>query len=379
MDVMQEAFSRRYRSARGSLQRFQSIAESLGAAYTSYPSVHVAGTNGKGSVSLKIAQALEFSGLKVGLFTSPHLESFRERIVINGVQIPHNTADEQMQELLKFKELSFFELTTLLAFDYFKQEKVDIAIFEVGIGGLKDSTNLLTPKVSVITSIAQDHGNLLGKGLNEIAFQKAGIIKMGVPVVLGPTCHFPAIEAQIKRCASPAQYIPFQPGFYDLENRAIAKGALRVLQSDFGLKDLDIERGIQMRPSCRFEQHGRCIFDVAHNPAGIERLIEAVEYHFPGKKWSVVIGMSKDKDIRTCLKLLMSKASHLYLVPSPSLKRASLEEMGERLKDLHCSHFLTCASVTQGVKQSLEDSENLVVICGSFYIMKEAREAVFGV
>ena len=141
---------------------------------------------------------MQSSGLKVGLFTSPHLFSFCERIVINGVQIPEETV---RQGLLKFFELNhnlcFFDLATLLAFQYFRDQQVDIAVIEAGIGGLFDTTNIILPLVSVITSVAKDHEEILGKTLEEIAFQKAGIIKPGVPIVIGPQADFKVIQKEL--------------------------------------------------------------------------------------------------------------------------------------------------------------------------------------
>ena len=154
-EVIKKLFSRRHCPREVGLQPVYQAAKSQGSSYAAYPSVHIAGTNGKGSVSLKIATALELAGLKVGLFTSPHLESFCERIMINGSPISEERVCERLPALFKYKELCFFELSTLLAFDYFMEENVDVAVFETGMGGLHDATNLITPLVSVITSIAK--------------------------------------------------------------------------------------------------------------------------------------------------------------------------------------------------------------------------------
>ncbi len=377
IQVIQELFSRRHCIREGGLHPFYQIAKSRGSSYSGYPSVHIAGTNGKGSVSLKMARALELAGLKVGLFTSPHLESFCERITINGSQIPEEIVRQKLPLLFKYKELCFFELATLLAFDYFLEENVDIVVFEAGMGGLEDATNVITPLVSVITSIAKDHEEFLGSTLDEIAYQKGGIIKPGVPVVLGPSSDYPCIQEKTWLCRSPVYQVAAQPGFYDLENSAVAKEALKILQCHFPLTDAHIEEGIKNRPPCRFECQGRVIFDVAHNVAGFQRLMEAIALHYPGQSWSAVVGMSADKDIRSCLKLLAAKAAHLYLVPSPSVKAIALGEMSQLLQNEGILHFSPKPSIQEGVKAALEATDGLVVICGSFYIMQEARQEIF--
>jgi len=162
----------------------------LGNPQNSFKSVHIAGTNGKGSVSHILASILQEKGLKVGLYTSPHLKDFRERIRVNGMKVPRRYVSSFIQ---KYKEefeqfqLSFFEMTVGLAFQYFREEEVDIAVVEVGLGGRLDSTNIITPVLSVITNISYDHMQLLGDTLEKIAIEKAGIIKPGVPVVIGET------------------------------------------------------------------------------------------------------------------------------------------------------------------------------------------------
>lgn len=170
------------------LQTSLCLDEHFGHPHKSYPIVHVAGTNGKGSCSHTIAAILQLAGLRVGLFTSPHLLDFRERIRINGKMIPKDMVVQFVESEKGFFEPlhpSFFELTTALAFKYFEDEHVDVAVVEVGLGGRLDCTNIVTPKLSVITNISLDHTQFLGSTLSEIAYEKAGIIKPGVPVVVG--------------------------------------------------------------------------------------------------------------------------------------------------------------------------------------------------
>jgi dihydrofolate synthase/folylpolyglutamate synthase len=336
--------------------------------------IHVTGTNGKGSVSHKIARALQSSGLTVGLYTSPHLISFCERIQVNGISIPEETARLGLLKLFEIgKDLFFFEIATLLAFEYFRDQKVDVAIVEVGIGGLHDATNIVQPLISIITSVACDHEDLLGNTLEKIAYEKAGIIKPGIPVVIGPKADFAVIREKAAVCHSALYKVESQPGFYDVENTAIARQALKLLP--YRLSEQDIETGLSSRPACRFEQIGNVIFDVAHNPAGISSLLEAIEVHFPGRRFSVMIGMSKDKDVRKCLSMLAENADHLYLVQSPALKAIAVEEMCEILRLDGFDRFTAGFSIKESIDKALA-SEDLLVVCGSFYIMKEAREEV---
>lgn len=367
--VIDLIFSKRIES-RNTPEDIRHIASSLGFPEKAYPTVHVTGTNGKGSVSLKIAKALEASGLKVGLFTSPHLFSFCERIVINGVPIPEETARQGLLDLMPFN-LCFFELATLLGFQYFRDQKVDIAVIEAGIGGLLDTTNIIQPLVSIITSVASDHEDMLGPGLEQIAYHKAGIIKPGIPVIMGPKADFPVIREKAKLCGSPLYKVETQPGFYDIENSAIARQALEILKCP----EAAIQEGLKCRPSCRFEQVGPVIFDVAHNPDGFMRLMEALQMHFPGQRFSAIVGMSKDKDVKKCLSILAERADHLYLVQASIPKAVLVEKMKELLRQIGFTRFTAGASIQETVRKALA-SEDLLVVCGSFYIMKEAREEV---
>ncbi len=371
-EVVKLLFSKRPAENPDSTGAIKSITPLLGHPEKAFPAIHVTGTNGKGSVSHKIARALQSSGLKVGLYTSPHLLSFCERIQVNGILIPEETARLGLLRLFEIgKDLFFFEIATLLAFEYFREQKVDVAIIEVGIGGLHDATNIVHPILSIIASVACDHEDLLGNTLEKIAYEKAGIIKPGIPVVIGPKADFAVIRDKAAACQSPLYKVESQAGFYDVENTAIARQALKLLP--YPLSEKDIETGLKSRPSCRFEQIGNVIFDVAHNPAGISRLLEAMEFHHPGCPFSVLIGMSKDKDVRKCLSQLAERADHLYLVPSPAFKAIAVEEMCEILRQEGFDRFTAGLSIQESIGLA---SEELLVVCGSFYIMKEAREEV---
>ena len=271
---------------------------------------------------------------------------------------------------------SFFEISTFLAFNYFKEQKIDIAVVEAGIGGRLDTTNIVTPLISVITSIGNDHREVLGPTMEQIALHKAGIIKPSVPVVVGPFAQFPVIDQVAQANNSCLYTVKKAPGFYDWENQNIARKTLEVLSRVIPLNDEAIEKGLLLRPLCRFEKIGGVIFDVAHNPDGFTKLIEALGTFFPGRRCSFILGMSKEKDIETSLTILSKKASHFYLVETKSKRSASPEKMGEMLLSKGISTFTTC-SAWQAMESALSQ-EDLVVVCGSFYLMQEARSFLFG-
>lgn len=285
--------------------------EKLGSPHQTFRTIHVGGTNGKGSVATKIAAALQAQGYKVGLYTSPHIRTFRERIQINGIMIPESTAETLLTTVYD-PHLAYFDVLTALAFVYFAQQKVDFAVIEVGMGGRLDATNVITPLLSIITSIGYDHTQYLGPTLEAIAREKGGIVKPNVPLIVGKTAapFFPnAIHAE----SAP---------FYDLENRLIAKRALALL-------GIDSEEGLDQRPPCRFQRIGDLILDVAHNPPAFERLKEALLYHFPNNRFPFYLGFSKDKDWRTCIKIIDPIASEITflhtdnprLISFPNAKR----------------------------------------------------------
>ncbi len=376
-DVLSKLFSKRRRVILKDRLELNSVLQSLGHPEQNYSSVHIAGTNGKGSVATKIAKTLEYAGYRVGLFTSPHIHSFGERIQVNGVQIP----DEDIERLLKplfdrFPGYCFFDYATFLAFQYFNEQNVDVAVFEAGIGGLYDTTNVIKPLVSVITSVAFDHVDLLGSTLDEIAFQKAGIIKPGVPIVIGPKAYLKPVVDQAKALQSPLMEVSKQPGDFDTENQATAKAALQQLERFFFIPKEALEKGLLEKPSCRFERYGRFVMDVAHNVEGFESLLKAWHINHPEKKFVAVVGLSSDKDLESCLMMMAQKAEHLFLVSAESVRAAPLEKLGEILHRGKISHFTACPTIEYALEQALE-GECDILICGSFYIMKEARQQIF--
>ena len=353
--MIERLFSYARRTSTSGLTMMKKIDAWLGHPHRRFASVHVGGTNGKGSVSLKIAAALEAAGLRVGLYTSPHIDSFRERIQINGATVSPAFVEQFLPDLFSFIdrngfEPSFFDLLTALGFAAFAEAKVDCAVVEVGLGGRFDATNVITPQLSVITSIAEDHCELLGDTLDAIAFEKAGILKEGVPVVIGPRARYAPVFTAAK---GREILVPEIEGFYDRENRAIARAALEALN----IPEYAIEEGLLYRPPCRFEVVGSTIFDVAHNPDGFQRLAEALDEFYPQQKFQMLLAMGKKKDVLSCVRPILPKVSKISCYSNGHERLHSAEALREML---------------QIQPTTISNSEPLL-ICGSFFIMGEIQ------
>ncbi len=264
-----------------------------------FPSIHIGGTNGKGSVSTLVAAALREAGLRVGLYTSPHLVSFRERIQVDGVPISEAavaTWTERLRPLIEERQATFYEATTAIAFADFAARGIDIAVAEVGLGGRLDSTNVLTPLVSAVTKIEKDHMKYLGDTLERIATEKAGIAKAGVPFVIGETR--PRLIDTLRREAARAVSPPGTLGRADIRvmpagyewpgplalagphqrrNAAVAHGVLMALPPRYRPDQSAITAGFAAaRIPGRFDRRGKWLFDVAHNPDGVRSLVTAI-------------------------------------------------------------------------------------------------------
>lgn len=365
-------------------ENIQTLNNALSYPTNTYPTIHVAGTNGKGSVCMKIAKALEYSGYRVGLYTSPHINSLRERISINSELISEEEmvfSAEKIFQICQTLELhlSFFEFMPFLAFDFFHEKRVDITIIETGLGGRLDATNVLCPILSIITSISKEHTQILGQSLEKIAFEKAGILKPEVPTILGPRARFQSIYNHAFALNCPVQYVSKVFHFFDEENTEIAKRALEQLKTDFTVNQKALDQALILRPSCRFEICGDVIFDVAHNPEAIFYLLQALHYFFPQKVLRFVVGFSKDKDYESCLELIAPVAIHIHLVQGND-RLVSVEELSCALKDAPSSFYTCHQSIEEGVKTafSLASQENeLTIVCGSFYLMQDAKNVTY--
>lgn len=302
-----------------------------------FKSIHVAGTNGKGSVSHMLASTLQEAGYKVGLYTSPHLKDFRERIKINGTMISEEEVVSFVhlnKSFLEKQKLSFFEMTVGLAFDYFSKQQVDIAVIEVGMGGRLDSTNILIPEVSVITNIGFDHTAFLGNTYAEIATEKAGIIKPSVPVVIGETVSetkrvFKAIASSKKAPILFAEDLTLSDyesdlkGVYQQKNKRTAIATLGVLQSkNWNISEAIIQQGflnvikntgLQGRYQILREEP-KVICDTAHNREGLQLVLQQIQSE-KYTKLHIVLGVVNDKDLQTLLPLFPKKAAYYFCKP----------------------------------------------------------------
>lgn len=314
-----------------------------------FKSVHVAGTNGKGSTSSMIASILQEAGYKVGLYTSPHLKDFRERIRINGEMISEDFVVNFVKNNKPFFEqhqLSFFEMTVGLAFDYFAKEQVDVAIIEVGMGGRLDSTNIITPLLSVITNIGLDHTQFLGDTLAKIAFEKAGIIKRNIPVVIGEYTEDtkPVFEQKASTEVAPIYFAQDQSevvydcalkGDYQKQNMKTVLKAVELLQNTFEISDLQIQNGFKnvIRNTGLLgrwqilNEKPFVVADTAHNAHGLKRVLQQIEnQHY--QTLHIVLGVVNDKDLDSILPLFPKEAHFYFSKPNipRGLEAAELQE-----------------------------------------------------
>lgn len=378
--------------------------------------IHVAGTNGKGSTSHMLAAVLQSAGFKTGLYTSPHLKDFRERIRINGKMIPRKTVTTFVEKhRAGFEKIqpSFFEWTVGLAFDYFAQQQVDIAVIEVGLGGRLDSTNVIDPLVSVITNISFDHKNLLGNTLKKIAGEKAGIIKPGRPVVIGETqpevksvfirkakevktqLTFADQQIELKVQKRIGKKLPVRivrsaegfigtlqselPGHYQLKNIATVLQTVAELRRQGlsipaaavrkGISGVTALTGLQGRWQT-LSKNPLTIADTGHNEAGIHEVLHMLK-HTPHRRLHIVLGMVGDKDIRNILKLLPQKATYYFCragIPR-ALDAGELQKMGFRAG----LRGENCETVKKALKaaQHKAGKGDLVFVGGSTFTVAE--------
>jgi len=357
-----------------------------------FKSVHIAGTNGKGSTAHMIASILYESKYKVGLYTSPHLKDFRERIKINGVQISKNYVINFIKNNLSVFEhmkMSFFEMTVALAFDYFAKKKVDIAIIETGLGGRLDSTNIITPELSVITNISLDHTNLLGDSIEKIAYEKAGIIKKNVPVILGrkqeKIKEIFEIKAQKNNTSvNYAKKTKFEifsdlEGSYQKENIRTSIATIKELKNKgWIIKDKDIVSGLK-KSIVNTGFRGRweilkksplTICDTAHNEEGIKNVIKQIS-KTKHKNLHFVLGMVNDKNIYKILSLLPKNAKYYFC--KPSIERGLNEEILQQKSakfNLNGKCFKNVKLALLSAKKNA-NKEDIIFISGSTFLVAE--------
>ncbi len=365
----------------------------LGEPQQSFKSVHVAGTNGKGSTSHMLASVLQEAGYKVGLYTSPHLKDFRERIKINGKMIPKQTVTSFVKSHKAFfeeNELSFFEMTVGLAFDYFRKEKVDIAVIEVGMGGRLDSTNIISPEVSVITNIGKDHTQFLGTSLQEIAAEKGGIIKSKIPVIIGETQleTKPVFRKIATSNESPIvfaddleikEYESDLKGDYQKHNKRTVVATLKILkQKGFKISEINIKKGINntiantglMGRWQILRETPKVICDTAHNTEGLRFVMEQIQNE-NFETLHIVLGVVNDKDLDSVLPLFPKNAIYYFCKPDipRGMDTGLLAESALRY-DLKGELYL---SVKMAYKDAVRKAkkDDVVFVGGSTFVVAE--------
>lgn len=394
------------------------LCELIGNPQHRFKTIHIAGTNGKGSTSHMLAAILQQAGYKTGLYTSPHLRDFRERFRINGAMIEESFVvdfTKRIQPAIDSIEPSFFEITVAMAFDYFAQNNVDIAVIETGLGGRLDSTNIINPELSVITNIGWDHMNLLGDSLEKIAFEKAGIIKPGIPVIVGETAAatkhvFEQVAAEKKSplfFADQLRYvadwkfehhelqvqvtrnghderIPYRldlPGFYQTKNLVTVLEAVHQLQQrGFNLALETVQAALhQVKPLTGL--HGRwdiirhnptVVLDVGHNEDGMRQIVSQIELT-NHDDLHIVIGMVKDKEIEKVLEQLPKEAN--YYFTKAQIPRALPEDQLAAQAAAHDLDGHNYPDVNTALKAALQKAgkHDLVVVCGSVFVVGEVK------
>lgn len=391
------------------------MCDALGDPQNKFKTIHIGGTNGKGSTSHMVAAIFQQAGYKTGLYTSPHLKDFRERIRINGKMISENFVTNfvaNQKKLIEDIQPSFFEVTVAMAFSYFAAEQVDIAIIEVGLGGRLDSTNIIKPELSIITNISLDHTNILGNTLMEIAREKAGIIKSGIPVVIGETDEetsnvfiqkakgtnsqitFADQEYQVSAIEKNRELLTLSisnpnitypdlhldlTGNYQLKNAVTVIAAVEILKTKgyqinneaihAALKSVKPLTGLQGRWQT-LNQDPLIICDTGHNIAGIKEVIQNIN-QTPHQQLHMVIGMVKDKDISGVLKLL-PKEAHYYFC-QPELERAlPAKQLAEQAKEQGLKGFaFHTVSLALAAAKLKANNNDLIFVGGSTFVVAE--------
>jgi len=354
--------------------------------------VHIAGTNGKGSVSNMLASILQEAGYKTGLYTSPHLKDFRERIKINGEDISEDFVVRFIEDNKPFFEanqLSFFEMTVGLAFDYFNKEKVDIAIIETGLGGRLDSTNVITPLVSVVTNIGMDHMQFLGDTLTAIAGEKAGIIKPGIPAVLGEYTEEtkPVFIAKAEKEKAPLyfasdeiieDYASDLTGDYQKQNRKTVLKTVELLQEHFTVTNKHISNGLlHVAQNTGFKGRWQqihespiTIADTAHNSHGLKIVMNQLQQQ-QYDTLRIVLGVVNDKDLPSILPLFPKNAVYYFSKPDvPRGLDAALLKQAANDFGLNGEIY---SSIPEAYKAALNDAAatDFIYVGGSTFVVAE--------
>lgn len=352
-----------------SLERIRRFSHAFNTPESCYKCIHIAGTNGKGSVAQFITQGLEGAGFKVGLFTSPHLFEVNERIQVNQKKISDESLERLYLNIVEKERdlnetLTFFECITLIAFLYFKENNIDFAVIEAGLGGRLDSTNILTPYMAIITSIGFDHTEYLGEILEKIAEEKAGILKDCEKIVIGP--NTPGLKLNQAHTKVKGPFDNFME-----ENRAIAQSALFQL----GITNSHSFN----EPPCRMQilekENFKIILDGAHNAPALEQLFSFIKQTFPNKSIKIAFSLSKTKDIKMIAKILRTENRDIYLIKNSHPRLYQQSALYDRLieekipeKNLHLP------SSFREIIENESDQNTIFVITGSFFHFSLLKE-----
>jgi dihydrofolate synthase/folylpolyglutamate synthase len=391
------------------LDATRALLSAVGNPQNRYPTIHVAGTNGKGSVSTLIAEALRASGLRVGLYTSPHLVSFRERIQVDGVPISEAAVaawTSQLEPAIAASDATFFEATTAIALAHFAARDVDIAVIEVGLGGRLDSTNVITPLVSVVTHIALDHQKYLGDTVDEIAAEKAGIAKPGVPLVVGEAdtelaemlvraAEIVVEGPELQEERAGGHFLPVVVsagalwtgslgliGEHQRRNAAVAEAVLG--QLPMGLRpsrDAIASAFARARVPGRFDRRGKWLFDVAHNPDSMAALAVALTGVRPPRPIHALVSILGDKDWPEMLVTLDEAidAGFLTIAPSADTRRWDLGWLERWLADPARPAAHARWRLVPDFEQALREVQvgaGTVLVTGSFHTVGDVMQAL---
>lgn len=401
------------------LERIKKLMDLLGNPQEKIRFVHVAGTNGKGSVCYMLSSIFKTAGLKAGLFISPSISDFRERIQINGQKISKKKLCNLIDVIRPYTEDKFFddnpitefELVTAIGFKYFSDCKCDIVVLETGMGGRFDATNVIkSPMCSVITSISFDHTNVLGNTLSEISFEKAGIIKQGCPVVLGENqekivsdviCDISnKLKSNVKIADSKTlknfsenidsgisfEYrgkkvvVPIH-GLYQKSNIATALATLEILNSSLKISMDNVVSGFKnLKIPCRMECFGKkpmWIFDACHNPSGVSYLLKYLKYKFNKRNFFAVISVFKDKDVEKMMSLITPIFERVYVISANCERSLSSEELKSIIAKYNKNVF-SCKSALEAFKKAQVECNcaDIGVVFGTFSIMSEFKKIV---
>jgi dihydrofolate synthase/folylpolyglutamate synthase len=399
------------------LDNITALCDKLNKPQQKFRTIHIAGTNGKGSTSHMLAAILQLAGYKTGLYTSPHLFDFRERIRINGEMISEEEVVNFMQRILPVDiSPSFFEFTVAMAFDHFARQAVDIAVIETGLGGRLDSTNIIDPEMSVITNIGWDHMNLLGNSLEAIATEKAGIIKKNKPVIIGECLPetLPVFQKMARELSAPLvlaeetfdllnttvgkdsisskyrnresgenmEVITGSGGLYQANNtRTVLTAVNRLRKQGFFIDDDALRKGLlDFRKITglrgRWEMIGRApdiIAEVAHNKDGIRKVLDQLNHQYPEAGYHFVLGFVRDKDIDEILSLFPKNANY-YFTNAHMPRALPHEELKEK-----ANSFLPDGPSFDDVNEALAAAKSrakeadVIMILGSFFILSELK------